>query len=101
MIDWGWMAFTGLAGANVLAAVFGKPFIQKIAEVTAASMMRAELTRQAQDKGYGEEKGKRLATHEDIENALREVHLVTEKTETIKAQIRTVCGCWRRRSPHC
>jgi hypothetical protein len=37
--------------------------------------------------GYSSEKGKRLATHEDIENVLREVKIVTHETETIKAKI--------------
>jgi hypothetical protein len=38
-------------------------------------------------KGYLGEKGKRLATHEDIEGVLKEVRAVTHETETIKAQI--------------
>src|SRR5271157_697890 len=38
-------------------------------------------------RAYLEEKGKRLATHEDIENVLEEVRAVTRETETIKAQI--------------
>jgi hypothetical protein len=43
---------------------------------------------------YQEEAGKRAATHADIENVLREIHLVTEKTETIRTQIGT--AAWTR-----
>jgi hypothetical protein len=39
--------------------------------------------------GYYKEKGKRLATHEDIANVLEQVKAVTRETETIKAQIGT------------
>lgn len=42
---------------------------------------------QERQTAYEQEKGKRLATHEDIEDVLKEVQAVTEKTETIKAQI--------------
>jgi len=42
---------------------------------------------QERANAYEQEKGRRVATHEDIENVLNEVHAVTEKTETIKAQI--------------
>jgi len=38
-------------------------------------------------KAYEQEKGKRLATHEDIQNVLAEVRSVTRETESIKAQI--------------
>ena len=36
---------------------------------------------------YAEEKGRRLATHEDVEKVLQEVRMVTKETETLKAQI--------------
>jgi hypothetical protein len=39
--------------------------------------------------GYYTEKGKQLATHEDVANVLEQVRAVTRETETIKAQIGT------------
>ena len=45
------------------------------------------LLAQERGRAYEQEKGKRLATQEDIEKVLQEVQAVTEKTETIKAQI--------------
>ena len=38
-------------------------------------------------KAYAEEKGKRLATKEDIENVIEQVRAVTRETEIIKAEI--------------
>lgn len=61
----GWIAFAALAILNALFLWGWKPFL----------------------KSYMSEKGKRLATYEDIENVLKEVRAVTRETETIKAQI--------------
>jgi len=47
-------------------------------------------------EGYLPEKGKRLATTEDIEKVLREVELVTAKTEQIRAQFGDTA--WRRQT---
>jgi hypothetical protein len=38
-------------------------------------------------QAYQQEMGKRLATHDDIENVRTDVRMVTQETETIKAQI--------------
>ena len=43
---------------------------------------------------YEEETGKRAATHEDIDNVLREVRLVTKETERIRTEIGAVA--WTR-----
>jgi hypothetical protein len=61
----GWIAFAALAVLNALFLWGWKPSL----------------------KSYMTEKGKRLATREDIENVLSEVRAVTKETETIKAQI--------------
>jgi hypothetical protein len=45
------------------------------------------LLAQERGKAYEQETGKRLATHDDIENVLKEVRIVTRETETIKAQV--------------
>jgi hypothetical protein len=45
------------------------------------------LLAEERGKAYEQEKGKRLATHEDIQNVLAEVRSVTRETESIKAQI--------------
>jgi hypothetical protein len=47
-------------------------------------------------RAYEQEKVKRLATREDIENVLRELHAVTQTTETIKAEIGT--AVWLRQT---
>lgn len=44
-------------------------------------------------KAYAEEKGKRLATKEDIDNVLEQVRAVTRETEIIKAEISG--GLWQ------
>jgi hypothetical protein len=40
--------------------------------------------REAQEKAYSEERGKRVATHEDIEHAVRDIRALTTETERIK-----------------
>lgn len=45
------------------------------------------LLKQEFARAFEQEAGKRLATHQDIENVIREVRTVTKETETIKAQI--------------
>lgn len=45
------------------------------------------LVKQEFAKAFEQEAGKRLATHQDVENVLQEVRTVTKETETIKTQI--------------
>jgi hypothetical protein len=46
-----------------------------------------DVLNQARQRAADEERGKRLATHEDIENVLRELKLVTRETEQIKVSV--------------
>src|ERR1035437_6281495 len=74
-MDWGcggWPAFGGLALLNLVYVAIWKPYLDS----------------------YMGEKGKRLATKEDINQVLTEVRLVTSETETIKATISG--GLWHR-----
>jgi hypothetical protein len=93
-VDWMWIANVLSLVLLLVIAVFVlwvKPYFTKLStevgKIDAMHQRINELTDVAQAKGYGEEKGKRLATHEDIENVLRELKLVTTETELIKAQI--------------
>jgi len=95
MIDWSWIG-TGkiLIAALAIWAVWRalwKPFstkaVERIGEIVATKVMNAEVLKQAQEKAHAEETGRRLATHEDVENVLHEIKLVTKETEAIKAQI--------------
>jgi len=56
---------------------------------------------QSRLRAADEERGKRLATHEDIENVLHEVKLVTRETEQIKASVsqkaQTYLRAWEER----
>ena len=45
--------------------------------------------------GYYSEKGRRLATHEDIDNVVNELRLVTKETETIKARVGSEAWAWQ------
>ena len=45
------------------------------------------LLKQEFAKAFEQETGKRLATHQDIENVLHEVRAVTRETELVKAKI--------------
>jgi hypothetical protein len=60
-----WIAYAALAVLNLLSIWIWRPFF----------------------KAYAGETGKRLATHEDIEQIRSELRLQTEETESIKAQI--------------
>jgi len=64
-MDLGWIAFGALAALNATFTLAWKPFLS----------------------AYMGEKGKRLATREDVDAVLRELRLVTTETEAIKAQI--------------
>ena len=46
-----------------------------------------DVLNQARLRAADEERGKRLATHEDIENVLRELKLITLETEQIKVSV--------------
>jgi hypothetical protein len=60
-----------------------------------------DVLRQARQRAADEERGKRLATHEDIENVLGELRLVTRETEQIKASVsqkaQTYLRAWEER----
>jgi hypothetical protein len=45
------------------------------------------LLKQEFARAFEQEAGKRLATHQDVENVIHEIRTVTKETETIKAQI--------------
>ena len=53
-----------------------------------------KLLVETRNKAYEEEKGKRLATKDDIENVLDQVRAVTRETELVKAGISG--GLWQR-----
>lgn len=52
------------------------------------------LLAQERGRAYEGERGKQLATHEDIENVRKDIRVITKETETIKAQIGT--DAWTR-----
>ncbi len=64
-MDIGWIACGVVIATNFLIQIFWKPYL----------------------KSYAEEKGKRLATNEDIENVLEQVRAVTRETAAIQAEI--------------
>jgi hypothetical protein len=64
-MDIGWIACAAVIATNFLIQAFWRPYL----------------------KGYGEEKGKRLATNEDIDNVLEQVRAVTRETAAIQAEI--------------
>jgi hypothetical protein len=61
----GWITCAAVIATNFLVQVFWKPYL----------------------KSYAEEKGKRLATNEDIENVLAQGRSVTRQTAAIQAEI--------------
>jgi hypothetical protein len=75
----------GLIGGTVGA--YFKSYSEEKGKHLATYEDIASLLAQERGKAYEQEAGKRAATREDIGNVLKEVHVVTEKTETIKAQI--------------
>jgi hypothetical protein len=64
-MDIGWIACIGVIGSNFLMQIVWKPYL----------------------KSYAEEKGRLLATKEDIENVLIQVRAVTRETAAIQAEI--------------
>src|ERR1700694_1542438 len=75
---------------SIIGAVVGAYLQGRFTEKGRIDAIRSALNdvlQQAQERSQAEERGKRMATHEDIENVLREVKLVTAETEAIKARI--------------
>jgi len=70
----GWIAFGALAVLNLLVVIVWKPFLHS----------------------YATEKGKQLATKEDIDNVLSQVRAVTKETESIRADIQG--AVWERQT---
>jgi len=70
----GWIACIAVILLNILFYVIWKPYVS----------------------GYAEEKGKRLATKEDIENVIVQVRAVTHETESIRTEMQS--GMWERQT---
>jgi hypothetical protein len=87
-LDQGWVLlcqFIGvIAGAWVGAYIHGRG--REAGRQAARKQYTKEIIQQALDSAHAQEKGKRLATHEDIENVLKELNSVTKLTESIKTQ---------------
>lgn len=87
-MDQGWVLlcqFIGtIAGAWIGAYIYGKR--TKTGRQEALKKYAQEVIQQALDSAHAQERGKRLATHEDIENVLNELQSVTKLTESIKHQ---------------
>jgi hypothetical protein len=64
-----------------------KGLFEKVGEIDAISSRIEQVAARAYREAFEGEAGKRLASHQDIENVLSEVRKVTTETESIKAQI--------------
>lgn len=62
-------------------------FYGRTGEIDAESSRLEQLAKKAFAEAFQGEAGKRLASHQDVENVLSEVRKVTTETESIKAQI--------------
>jgi len=91
-MDWTkWIADLGAAGVGgliggTLGAYYKSYWTEKGKNLATYQDIKTLLAEE-HGKAYEQEKGKRLATHEDIQNVLAEVRSVTRETESIKAQI--------------
>jgi hypothetical protein len=74
-----------IVGAAIGAYVVGR-FTEKGRQAAIKATFK-EVLGQSESRAAAEERGKRLATHEDIENVLRELRLVTKETEQIKTEV--------------
>jgi len=74
-----------LVGAWIGAYIQGRA--TEKGRIAAIRSALGDVLQQAQERSRAEERGKRMATHDDIENVLREVRLVTAETESIKARV--------------
>jgi hypothetical protein len=78
----GLLGIFGMALGAYLNRLFGRS-----GEIDAESSRLEQLAKKAFAEAFQGEAGKRLASHQDIENVLSEVRKVTTETESIKAQI--------------
>jgi hypothetical protein len=74
-----------LVGAAIGAYMVGR-FTEKGRQAAIKASFE-EVLKQSRERAAEEERGKRLATHEDIENVLKELRLVTKETEQIKTEV--------------
>jgi len=87
-MDWIAVLVSCAGGALAgIAAVYPKSFLAKRATTRASYMDRDNLLRTEHALAYEQERGKRLANSDDIERILKELAAVTEKAETIKAEV--------------
>ncbi|MBS1856117.1 MAG: hypothetical protein JST11_12180 [Acidobacteria bacterium] len=83
----------GACVGGALGAYLSGRFQEK-GRLAAVRAALAEVLQQERERAYEQERGKRLATHEDIDNVLRELGAVTTTAEKIKAEISN--ELWRR-----
>lgn len=88
-----------IAGAAIGAYVVGL-FTEKGRQAAIKATFE-EVLKQSEARAVAEERGKRIATHDDIENVLRELRLVTKETEQIKTDVsreaQTYLRAWEER----
>lgn len=75
----------GLVGGTI--GSYFRGYSVKKGEIRASYEDFPTIVKQEFARAFEQEAGKRLATHQDIENVLAQVQAVTKETETIKAQI--------------
>jgi hypothetical protein len=87
-------------GLAVAALYLARPYLVAVgktqAQIDTIAANLESLTTQWNEKAAAEERGKRVATHEDIENVLRELKLTTEVTKSIETQFAS--GEWDRQT---
>ena len=90
-MDLSWLVFAALLVLNVVAMYMATPYLKslsgEVGKIHAIQQNVEQVREQAMTKAYAEEFGKRVATHDDIENVFRELHRITLDTETIKTHI--------------
>jgi hypothetical protein len=88
-----------ILGAGVAAYVVGR-YMEKGRQAAIKATFE-EVLKQSSQRAAEEERGKRIATHEDIENVLSELRLVTKETEQIKTDVsrraQTYLRAWEER----
>jgi hypothetical protein len=74
-----------------LGVIWARPYLitmnEEFGNIDAMTRRKDELSEQARKRAHAEQTRRRQATHEDIENVLRELRLVTSETKRIEAQI--------------
>jgi hypothetical protein len=81
-----WVSVASVAVSAGIGSYLTGRFLEK-GRIAAMRACFQDVLEQAEGRARAEERGKRLATHEDIENVLRELRLVTMETEQIKVDI--------------